>query len=91
MITKEFDKDLVTKAKTYIKSYSKIEDSIVSVPDFLNYIENLDEDLLSYLKLTHLLQNKTHLRQMKILKKRKKLLELKVMILSGCISKTWVM
>ena len=50
LITKEFDKDLVTKAKTYIKSYSKIEDSIVSVPDFLNYIENLDEDLFKLFK-----------------------------------------
>ena len=50
LITKEFDKDLVTKSKTYIKSYSKIEDSIVSVPDFLNYIENLDEDLFKLFK-----------------------------------------
>ena len=50
LIAKEFDKDLVTKAKTYIKSYSKIEDSIVSVPDFLNYIENLDEDLFKLFK-----------------------------------------
>ena len=50
LITKEFDKDLVTKAKTYIKSYSKIEYSIVSVPDFLNYIENLDEDLFKLFK-----------------------------------------
>ena len=26
LITKEFDKDIALKAKTYIKSYSKIED-----------------------------------------------------------------
>ncbi len=45
LITKEFDKDLASKAKTYIKSYSKIEESIITVNDFLNYIENLDEDL----------------------------------------------
>ncbi len=45
LITKEFDKEIALKAKTYIKSYSKIEDSIISVKDFLNYIENLDEDL----------------------------------------------
>ena len=45
LITKEFDKDLASKAKTYIKSYSKIEDSIITVNDFLNYIENLDEEL----------------------------------------------
>ena len=29
LITKEFDKELASKAKTYIKSYSKIEDSIL--------------------------------------------------------------
>ena len=45
LITKEFDKEIASKAKTYIKSYSKIEDSIITVNDFLNYIENLDEDL----------------------------------------------
>ena len=39
LITKEFDKDIASKAKTYIKSFSKIEDSIISVNDFLNYIE----------------------------------------------------
>ena len=50
LITKEFDKDLASKAKTYIKSYSKIEDSIVGVNDFLNYIENLDEDLFKLFK-----------------------------------------
>ena len=36
LITKEFDKDIASKAKTYIKSYSKIEDSIITVNDFLN-------------------------------------------------------
>ncbi len=50
LITKEFDKDIVSKAKTYIKSYSKIEDSIITVNDFLNYIENLDEDLFKLFK-----------------------------------------
>ncbi len=50
LITKEFDKDIVSKTKTYIKSYSKIEDSIITVNDFLNYIENLDEDLFKLLK-----------------------------------------
>ena len=50
LISKEFDKDLAEKAKTYIKSYSKIEDSIITVNDFLNYIENLDEDLFKLFK-----------------------------------------
>ena len=50
LITKEFDKDIASKSKTYIKSYSKIEDSIIAVNDFLNYIENLDEDLFKLFK-----------------------------------------
>ncbi len=50
LITKEFDKELTLKATTYIKSYSKIEDSIITVNDFLNYIENLDEDLFKLFK-----------------------------------------
>ena len=50
LITKEFDKELASKAKTYIKSYSKIEDSIISVNDFLNYIENHDEELFKLFK-----------------------------------------
>ncbi len=50
LITKEFDKDLALKAKTYIKSYSKIEDSIITVNDFLNYVENHDEDLFKLFK-----------------------------------------
>ena len=50
LITKEFDKEIALKAKTYIKSYSKIEDSIISVNDFLSYIENLDEDLFKLFK-----------------------------------------
>ncbi len=50
LITKEFDKDIALKAKTYIKSYSKIDDSIITVDDFLNYIENLDEDLFKLFK-----------------------------------------
>ena len=50
LIAKEFDKELASKAKTYIKSYSKIEDSIITVNDFLNYVENLDEDLFKLFK-----------------------------------------
>ena len=50
LISKEFDKELASKAKTYIKSYSKIEESIITVNDFLNYIENLDEDLFKLFK-----------------------------------------
>ena len=50
LITKEYDKELASKAKTYIKSYSKIEESIITVNDFLNYIENLDEDLFKLFK-----------------------------------------
>ena len=50
LITKEFDKDIALKAKTYIKSYSKINDSIITTNDFLNYIENLDEDLFKLFK-----------------------------------------
>ena len=50
LITKEFDKELALKAKTYIKSYSKIEDSIINVSDFLNYIENHDDDLFKLFK-----------------------------------------
>ena len=36
LITKEFDKELATKADNYIKSYSKIDESIISVNDFLS-------------------------------------------------------
>ncbi len=50
LITEEFDKDLALKAKTYIKSYSKIDDSIITSNDFLNYIENLDEDIFKLFK-----------------------------------------
>ena len=50
LITKEFDKEIALKAKTYIKSYSKINDSIITTNDFLNYIENLDEDLFKLFK-----------------------------------------
>ena len=34
LITKEFDKELATKADNYIKSYSKIDESIISINDF---------------------------------------------------------
>ena len=50
LISKEFDKDLASKASNYIKSYSKIDDSIIAVDDFLNYVENLDEDLFKLFK-----------------------------------------
>ena len=50
LIIKEFDKELASKAKTFIKSYSKIQDSIITVNDFLNYVENLDEDLFKLFK-----------------------------------------
>ena len=50
LITKEFDKELTEKSSAYIKSFVKIEDSITSVNDFLNYVENLDEDLFKLFK-----------------------------------------
>ncbi len=50
LITKEFDKEIALKSKTYIKSYSKIEDSIITVNDFLNYIENHDDELFKLFK-----------------------------------------
>ena len=50
LITKEFDKEIASKAKTYIKSYVKIDDSIISINDFLNYIENHDEELFKLFK-----------------------------------------
>ena len=75
LITKEFDKEIALKAKTYIKSYSKIEDSIITVNDFLNYLENLDEELLNYLKLIPPQQTQTPLYQMKNQRKKKNLLE----------------
>ena len=50
LISKEFDKELTKKSETYIKSYAKIEDTIITVNDFLNYIENLDEDLFKLFK-----------------------------------------
>ena len=50
LITKEFDKDLTEKSAAYIKSFVKIEDSIISVNDFLNYVENLDDDLFKLFK-----------------------------------------
>ena len=50
LITKEFDKNLTEKSAAYIKSFVKIEDSIISVNDFLNYVENLDEDLFKLFK-----------------------------------------
>ena len=80
LITKEYDKDLASKAKSYIKSYSKIEDSLITINDFLNYLKHI---------LQPLAQN--HLRLLKSQKRRKNQLVLKAMILSGCILKKWVM
>ena len=65
LITKEFDKELVSKAKTYIKSYSKIEESIITINDFLSslvvfnnmcttYKEWMIYDLLSLYQLNFL-------------------------------------
>jgi RNA polymerase primary sigma factor len=50
LISKEFDKELIKKSESYIKSYTKIEDSIITVNDFLNYLENLDEELCKLFK-----------------------------------------
>ncbi len=50
LILKDFDKELSIKAKSFIKSYSRIHDSIITTDDFLNYIENLDEDLYKLFK-----------------------------------------
>ena len=50
LIIKEFDKDLATKAENYVKSFTKIDDSVITITDFLNYIENLDEDLFKLFK-----------------------------------------
>ncbi len=50
LIIKDFDKELSLKAKSFIKSYSRIQDSIITTDDFLNYIENLDEDLYKLFK-----------------------------------------
>ncbi len=50
LITKEFDKELAKKSDSYIKSYVKIDESIISVNDFLSYVENLDEDLYKLFK-----------------------------------------
>ena len=70
LITKEFDKELTKKSETYIKSYAKIEDSIITVSDFLKYIENLDEDLLNYLKLTQVPLIMTRFPRVMTLKKK---------------------
>ena len=50
LVTKEYDKGIASKASNYIKSYSKIDDAIIAIDDFLNYIENLDEDLFKLFK-----------------------------------------
>ena len=48
-----FHSVLSKKSENYIKSYAKIEDSIITVNDFLNYLENLDEDLFKLFKAFH--------------------------------------
>ena len=50
LITKEFDKELAIKADNFIKSYTKTDEPIITVDDFLNYLENLDEDLFKLFK-----------------------------------------
>ncbi len=91
LITKEFDKDLASKAKTYVKSYSKIEDSIITVNDFLNYIENLDEDLFKLFKAYTSTSDSDSSASNEESEEEENQLVLKVMILSGCISKKWGM
>ena len=49
LILKEFDKDILSKCTIFIKSFSKIEDVIITTKDFLEYIENIDEDLHKHL------------------------------------------
>ena len=49
LILKEFDKEVVAKCSIYIKSFSKKEEAIISIKDFIEYIENIDEDLHKYL------------------------------------------
>ena len=45
LITKDYDKNILNKCAIYIKSFCKQEDSIITSKDFLDYLENLDEDL----------------------------------------------
>ncbi|MDC3321938.1 RNA polymerase sigma factor RpoD [Alphaproteobacteria bacterium] len=45
LILKEFDKEILTKCEIFIKSFSRIEDVIITTKDFLEYLENIDEDL----------------------------------------------
>ena len=45
IILKEFDKDILSKCSLFIKSYSKSEDAIISLNNFLEYLGNIDEDL----------------------------------------------
>jgi len=49
LILKEFDKDILSKCAIFIKSFSKIEDVIITTKDFLEYLENIDEDLHKHL------------------------------------------
>ena len=91
LISKEFDKELASKAKTYIKSYSKIEDSIITVNDFLNYVENLDEDLFKLFKAYTSSTDSDSSSSSDNQKKRRSQQVLRVMIQSECISKKWVM
>ena len=45
LILKEFDKEILAKCEIFIKSFSRIEDVIITTKDFLEYLENIDEDL----------------------------------------------
>jgi len=45
LILKEFDKEILVKCEIFIKSFSRIEDVIITTKDFLEYLENIDEDL----------------------------------------------
>ena len=45
LILKEFDNDILIKCSIFIKSFIKKEDSIITTKDFLEYLENTDEDL----------------------------------------------
>ncbi|MDC0861982.1 RNA polymerase sigma factor RpoD [Alphaproteobacteria bacterium] len=45
IILKEFDKDILSKCSLFIKSYSKSENAIISLNNFLEYLGNIDEDL----------------------------------------------
>ncbi len=45
ILLKEFDKDILSKCSLFIKSYSKSENAIISLNNFLEYLGDIDEDL----------------------------------------------